>query len=86
MRGTEREKGRATGRSRFHAGNPDVRLDPRSPGSRPGLKVAINHWTTGAALHLFFLRFYFFIYFREHAWGDGQKGRISSGLPAECGV
>ena len=37
----ERERGRVTGigRSRLHAGSPDVGFDPRSPGSRPGLKA-----------------------------------------------
>ena len=33
---------------------PDVGLDPRSPGSGPGLKVALNHRATQAALaHLY---------------------------------
>ena len=32
---------------------PDVvELDPRSPGSHPGPKVAPNRWATGAALNL----------------------------------
>ena len=26
-------------------------LDPRSPGSHPRLKAALNHWATGAALN-----------------------------------
>ena len=40
----ERERGRDTGRrrSRLHAGVPDVVLDPGSPGSGPGPKVALN--------------------------------------------
>ena len=44
MRDTERERGRDTGRgrSRLHAGSPDVGLDPGSPGSDPGLKAAPN--------------------------------------------
>ena len=29
---------------------PEVGLDPGSPGSRPGLQVAPNRWATGAAL------------------------------------
>ena len=29
---------------------PDVGLDPDSPGSHLGWKVALNHWATGAAL------------------------------------
>ena len=28
---------------------PHVGLNPRSPGSHPGLKAALNHWATGAA-------------------------------------
>ena len=28
---------------------PNVRLDPGSPGSHPGLKVALNRWATGDA-------------------------------------
>ena len=31
---------------------PVVGLDPGSPGSHPQLKVALNHWATGAALYL----------------------------------
>ena len=44
MTDTERERGRdiGRGRSRLHAGKPDVGLDPGSPGSGPGLKVALN--------------------------------------------
>ena len=34
---------------------PDVGLNPGSPGSHPGLKAALNHWATRAALlYLFF--------------------------------
>ena len=29
---------------------PDVGLDPGSPGSHPGLQAALNRFTTGAAL------------------------------------
>ena len=51
MRDTERERGRDTGRgrSRLHAGEPDVGLDPGTPGSYPGPKVVLNHWATWAA-------------------------------------
>ena len=31
---------------------PDVGLDPGSPGSRPGLQAALNRCTTGAALFI----------------------------------
>ena len=33
---------------------PDVGLNPGSPGSHPGLKAALNRWATGAALFLTF--------------------------------
>ena len=33
---------------------PDVGLDPGSPGSGPALKVALNHWATWATLFLTF--------------------------------
>ena len=41
----ERETGRDTGRgrSRLHCREPDVGLDPWSPGSGPGLKATLNH-------------------------------------------
>ena len=31
---------------------PDAGLDPRSPGSRPGLKAVLNRWATRAALEV----------------------------------
>ena len=45
MKDTQRKRGRDTGRgrSRLHAGSPMWGLDPRSPGSCPGLKAALNH-------------------------------------------
>ena len=51
MTDTHRERGRDTGRgrSRLHR-EPDVGLDPGSPGSHPRPKGALNHWATGAAL------------------------------------
>ena len=59
MRDTEREGGRDTGRgrSRLHAGSqPNVGLDPWSPGSHPRMKALLNRWaTTGAALLLLIL-------------------------------
>ena len=41
MRDRERERGRdaGKGRSRLHAGKPDVGLDPGTPGSCPGPKA-----------------------------------------------
>ena len=35
---------------------PDVGLDPRSPGSHPGLQAAPNRCATGAALFYLFLK------------------------------
>ena len=51
MRDTNTERGRDTGRgrSRLHA-EPDVGLNPGSPGSRSGLQAALNPCATGAAL------------------------------------
>ena len=44
MRDTQRERGRDTGRGKKQAPwrEPDVRLDPRCPGSGPGLKAVLN--------------------------------------------
>ena len=35
---------------------PDAGLDPQSPGSGPGLKAALNHWATLAALNKIFFK------------------------------
>ena len=43
MRDTERKRGRNTDREKqAPCRKPDVRLDPGSPGSHPGLKAAQN--------------------------------------------
>ena len=39
---------------------PDVGLDPESPGSRPGLKAVLNCWTTGAAQYIKYFKFFVF--------------------------
>ena len=47
------EKARQRHRSRekqVPCQEPDLGLDPRSPGSHPGPKAALNCWATGAAL------------------------------------
>lgn len=46
----QRERGRSTGRGEKQAPcrEPDVGLDPGSPGSLPGLQAALNHCATGA--------------------------------------
>ena len=49
---------------------PDMGLDTRSPGSHPGLKVALNHWATGAALI-----FYFFERKRAQVRGEAEGER-----------
>ena len=44
MRDREREaETQAEGEKQAPCREPDVGLDPGSPGSRPGLKVALNH-------------------------------------------
>ena len=44
---------------------PNMGLDPGSPGSHPGLKVALNRWATGAAQFLIFKILYLFIHERH---------------------
>ena len=49
---THRERERQSHRQREKQASyrePDVGLDPGSPGSRPGLQAALNHCATGAA-------------------------------------
>ena len=53
MREIQRERERQRHRQREKQApcrEPDVGLDSRSPGSHPGLKSALNHFATGAAL------------------------------------
>ena len=51
MRDTERESQRHRQREKqAPCREPNVGLNPRSPGSGPGLKVALNCWATRAAL------------------------------------
>ena len=52
MRDTERERERQKHRQREKQAplrEPDVGLDPGSPGSGSGLQAALNCWATGAA-------------------------------------
>ena len=54
MRDTERERERERQKHRQRekqapCREPDMRLHPGSPGSRPGLKAALNHCATRAA-------------------------------------
>ena len=53
----ERERGRDIGRQREKQAlcrEPDVGLDPRSPGSHPRLQAAPNRCATGAAWYFCF--------------------------------
>ena len=50
MRDTEREARHRQREKQAPCREPDVGLDPESPGSHPGLKVALNLWATGDAL------------------------------------
>ena len=48
MTDTERERQRHRQREeQAPCREPDVGLDPGSPGSRPGLKAVLNRWATG---------------------------------------
>ena len=49
-RDTEKERQRHRKEKQAPCREPNAGLDPRSPGSRPGLKSALNCWTTQAAL------------------------------------
>ena len=57
MTDRERERQRQAegeGEEQASCREPDVGLDPGSPGSHPGPKAAPNRWATGAACqHLF---------------------------------
>ena len=51
MRDTQREaEMQAEGEASSMHREPDVGLDPGSPGSHPGLQVALNHCATRTAL------------------------------------
>ena len=52
MRDTERKRGRDTKHRKKQAPctEPDVGLNPGSPGSCPGLQAMLKRWATGAAL------------------------------------
>ena len=57
----ERERERERHRQREKqapCGEPDVGLDPESPGSRPGLQAVLNRCATGAALYNPILSFF----------------------------
>ena len=60
---TERERQRHRQREKQAYKEPDVGLDPGSPGSRPGLQAALNRCATGAALKS---NLYLFLVFYIH--------------------
>ena len=65
-RGRERERERQRHRQREKQApcrEPDVGLDPESPGSGPGLKAALNRWATRAASPWLFHKHISFYYF-----------------------
>ena len=69
MRDTERERERENQRHRQRekqapCRESDAGLDPRSPGSCPGLQAALNLWATGAALETQFKK--------KKGWGAAQ--------------
>ena len=72
MRDREREKQRHRQREKQapHREH-DVGLNPRSPGSHPGLKAVLNRWATGAA-HLFFFKDFLFIEMQRHRQREKQ--------------
>ena len=76
MRDTERERQRH--RQREKQGSfrePNMGLDPGSPGSRPRHQAALNRCATGAALSIFFfLRFYLFIH-EKHRDRERERER-----------
>ena len=58
MRDTERERQRQRHRQREKQApyrEPDVGLDPKTPGSQPGPKAALNHWAAQASQANWFL-------------------------------
>ena len=66
MRDTERERQRQRHRQREKQApcrEPDVGLNPGSPGSCPGLKTALNCWVTRAAQWWFFILFFIYYYY-----------------------
>ena len=72
MRDTERERQRHRQREKQAlCREPDAGLDPRSPGSHPGLQVALNHCATRAALFIYFLRESACVRTRERGRGRG---------------
>ena len=59
---------------------PDVGLDPGSPGSGPGLQAALNRCTTGAA------RFYLFMRDTQREAETQAEGEVGSMQEAQHGT
>ena len=64
MKDTERERRRHRQREKqAPCREPNAGLDPGCPGSRPGLKVALNPWATRAAHKMLLLIFTKYVIF-----------------------
>ena len=89
MRDTHREKQRHRQREKqVPCREPDVGLYPGSPGSHPGLQVALNRCTTGATQLIYFLkRFYLFIHerYRERQ-RHRQREKQAPGREPDAGL
>ena len=82
MRDRERERGRDKAQAPYR--EPNVGLDPQSPGSCPGPKAVLNRWATQAALFFFLKRFYLFIHERHTERGRNigkGESRLHAGSP-----
>ena len=84
MRERERERqGHRQREKQAPCREPDVGLDPGSPGSRLRLQVVPNLCTTGAALEGCFIYFiYLFIFLRFYLFIDTERER-EAGTQAE---
>ena len=83
---TRRERERQRHRQREKQApsrEPEAGLNPGSPGSCPGLKVALNRWATGAAPNILFFFFkilfiYLFMRDREREAETQAEGETGS--------
>ena len=89
MRDTERERERQRQRQREKQApcrEPDMGLDPRSPGSGPGPKAALNCWATWAAPQKFFFKDFIYLFMRGTGRERGRdigrgRSRLHAGSP-----
>ena len=74
MKNTERMRGRERQREKqAPCREPDMGLDPGSPGSRPGLKAVLNRCATGAAQKVVFLKPGFYLEKALKSLGNAWK-------------